>query len=61
MRVEERQNELTKNSDTNRNVAVRAAVCFDTAQYMREVSPLYQMSFNSFLRLFDSAITQSEP
>ncbi|XP_052089132.1 uncharacterized protein LOC127725852 isoform X10 [Mytilus californianus] len=60
-RVEERQGELTKNTDTNRNVAVRAAVCFDVAQYMREVNALYQISFTQFLTLFDYAITQSEP
>ena len=43
-----------------REIAQRGAVCFDTVQYLREINPLYQISFNQFLQLYDSAISHSD-
>lgn len=43
-----------------RMIAQRGAVCFDTAQYLREISPLYQTSFTQYLELFDGAIGHSD-
>ncbi|ESO89151.1 hypothetical protein LOTGIDRAFT_229063 [Lottia gigantea] len=43
-----------------RSIAQRAAVCFDTTQYMREINPLYQISFKQYLSLYEGAISHSE-
>jgi dynein heavy chain len=43
-----------------RPIAQRAAVLFDTSQYMREVSPLYKMAYNQYLDLYDAAISHSD-
>ncbi|KAL4232681.1 hypothetical protein ACF0H5_007369 [Mactra antiquata] len=59
-RVEMSESSIMKARDGFRSIAQRAAVCFDVTQYMREVSPLYQISYNRFLDLYDSAISHSE-
>ena len=43
-----------------RIIANRGAVCFDTTQYMREIDPLYQFSFEQFLELYNTAISHSD-
>ena len=43
-----------------RAIAKRAAVCFDCALYMKEVNPMYQMSFMQFLEFYDAAIVHSD-
>ena len=43
-----------------RMIAKRAAVCFDCALYLREVDPVYQMSFTQFLEFYDAAISHSD-
>ena len=43
-----------------RIIANRGAVCFDTTQYMREINPLYQFSFEQFVELYDTAISHSD-
>ncbi|KAJ8314956.1 hypothetical protein KUTeg_007106 [Tegillarca granosa] len=49
-----------QNREGFRIIAKRGAVCFDTTQYMREVNDLYQISYQQFLTLFDTAIVHSE-
>ena len=51
---------ILKARDGFRSIAQRAAVCFDVTQYMREVNPLYQISYNRFLDIYDAAISHSE-
>ena len=51
---------IFKARDGFRSIAQRAAVCFDVTQYMREVNPLYQISYNRYLDLYDAAISHSE-
>ncbi|XP_074662754.1 uncharacterized protein LOC141915202 [Tubulanus polymorphus] len=43
-----------------RLISKRAAVLFDTSQYMCEINPLYQTSFNQFLSVYDTAINHSD-
>ena len=59
-RVEMSEASILKARDGFRSIAQRAAVCFDVTQYMREVNPLYQISYNRFLDLYDAAISHSE-
>ena len=51
---------IMKARDGFRSIALRAAVCFDVTQYMREVNPLYQTSYVRYLDLYDAAISHSE-
>lgn len=59
-RVEMSEGSILKARDGFRSIAQRAAVCFDVTQYMREVNPLYQISYDRFLSLYDAAISHSE-
>ncbi|XP_060567478.1 dynein axonemal heavy chain 5-like [Ruditapes philippinarum] len=59
-RVEMSEGSILKARDGFRSIAQRAAVCFDVTQYMREVNPLYQISYNRFLDIYDAAISHSE-
>ncbi|XP_067674368.1 uncharacterized protein [Haliotis asinina] len=59
-RVQLGEDSILKAREGYRSIAQRAAVCFDTAQYMREVNPLYQISFKQFLALYEAAISHSE-
>ncbi|CAL1527205.1 unnamed protein product [Lymnaea stagnalis] len=59
-RVESAEDSIRKAREVFRVIAQRAAVCFDTAQYMREINTLYQSSFKQFLMLYQSAIAHSE-
>ena len=51
---------IQKARETFRVIAQRAAVCFDTTQYMRQINPLYQTSFSQFRQLFEAAISHSD-
>ncbi|XP_041355189.1 dynein gamma chain, flagellar outer arm-like isoform X3 [Gigantopelta aegis] len=59
-RVEANESSIMKAREMYRSLAQRAAVCFDTAQYMRELNPIYQSSFSKFQALFLSAVSHSE-
>ncbi|XP_052807484.1 dynein axonemal heavy chain 5-like isoform X7 [Mya arenaria] len=59
-RVELSEGSILKARDGFRSIAQRAAVCFDVTQYMREANPLYQISYERFLDIYDSAISHSE-
>ncbi|XP_053397319.1 dynein axonemal heavy chain 5-like isoform X6 [Mercenaria mercenaria] len=59
-RVEMSEGSILKARDGFRSIAQRAAVCFDVTQYMREVNPLYQISYNRYLDIYDAAISHSE-
>ncbi|KAK3577475.1 hypothetical protein CHS0354_032326 [Potamilus streckersoni] len=59
-RVANSENSIQKSKEGFRQIAQRAAVCFDVSQYMREINPLYQISYSCFLRLFEGAIAHSE-
>ena len=43
-----------------RLIARRAAVCYDCASHMKEVDPIYQLSFWQFLDFYDAAIAHSD-
>ena len=43
-----------------RLIARRAAVCYDCASHMKEVDPMYQLSFAQFLNYYDAAIAHSD-
>ena len=59
-RVATGTNSIQKAREGFRVIAQRAAVCFDTTQYMREINPLYQTSFSQFRTLFEAAISHSD-
>ncbi|KAL5010133.1 hypothetical protein ScPMuIL_012438 [Solemya velum] len=59
-RVEAAEASILKAREGFRSIAERAAVCFDTAQYLREISPLYQTAYHQFLSMYDAAISHSE-
>lgn len=58
--IEASENSILKARDSFRAIAQQAAVCFDTAQYMRYVNPLYQTSYKQFVSIYKSAIAHSE-
>ena len=43
-----------------RAIATRGAVCFNVEQYLHVVDPLYQVSFQQFLHIYDMAIAHSD-
>ncbi|KAK6187606.1 hypothetical protein SNE40_005595 [Patella caerulea] len=59
-RVEMSVYSIKKAREGYRTIAQRAAVCFDTAQYMREINPLYQISFKQYVSQYEAAISHSE-
>lgn len=59
-RIATGENSIFKAREGFRVIAQRAAICFDTTQYMREINPLYQTSFNQFEELFKAAISHSD-
>ena len=59
-RVQASEDSILKAREGFRIIAQRAAVCFDTAQYMRDVHPLYQSSFKQFMDMFKAAVAHSE-
>lgn len=59
-RVESNEATNTRNRELSREFARRGAVCFHVMQYLREVNPLYQVSYHQFQQLYDSAIAHSE-
>ncbi|XP_035829673.1 dynein heavy chain 5, axonemal isoform X2 [Aplysia californica] len=59
-RVQTGEDSIMKAREGFRIIAQRAAVCFDTSQYMREIHPLYQSSFKQFMSLYQAAIAHSE-
>ncbi|BFZ10055.1 hypothetical protein BsWGS_13094 [Bradybaena similaris] len=58
--IEASENSILKARDSFRAIAQRAAVCFDTAQYMRYVNPLYQTSYKQFVSIYKASIAHSE-
>lgn len=60
LRVLGSEEAIDRGREAYRPIAMRAAVCFDTAQYLREVDSLYQMSFYQFLNIYDTAIAHSD-
>ena len=58
--METSQDTLVKGREGYRIIANRGAICFNTAQYMREINPLYQMSMKQFLEIYDTAIAHSD-
>ncbi|XP_076466964.1 uncharacterized protein LOC143298129 [Babylonia areolata] len=59
-RIANSRNSIHKAREGFRVIAQRAAVCFDTTQYMREINPLYQTSFSQFCALYEAAISHSD-
>ncbi|XP_070190368.1 uncharacterized protein [Littorina saxatilis] len=59
-RIAHSSNSIQKAREGFRAIAQRAAVCFDTTQYMRETNPLYQTSFSQFRALFEAGISHSD-
>lgn len=59
-RIAHGENSIQKAREGFRAIAQRAAVCFDTTQYMREINPVYQSSFSQFLSIFEAAISHSD-
>ncbi|GFN75495.1 dynein beta chain, ciliary [Plakobranchus ocellatus] len=59
-RVQASEDSILKAREGFRIIAQRAAVCFDTAQYMRDVHMLYQSSFKQFMDMFKAAVAHSE-
>ena len=59
-RIAHSTNSIQKAREGFRVIAQRAAVCFDTTQYMREINPLYQTSFSQFRVIFEAAISHSD-
>ena len=60
LRVRSSEEAIERGREAYRPIALRASVCFDTAQYLREVNPLYQFSFAQFLTIYDAAIAHSD-
>jgi dynein heavy chain len=59
-RIAQSSSSIQKAREGFRIIAQRAAVCFDTTQYTREINPLYQTSFSQFRALFEAAISHSD-
>ena len=59
-RVDAAEDSISRAREGYRMIATRGAVCFDTTQYLREINPLYQTSFNQYLELYDAAIAHSD-
>ncbi|XP_059166583.1 dynein axonemal heavy chain 8-like [Physella acuta] len=59
-RVQAGEDSILKAREGFRAIAQRAAVCFDTTQYLRDINILYQTSFKQFLSLYLAAIAHSE-
>ena len=51
---------IERGREAFRPIALRGAVCFDTVQHLREVHPLYQLSFRQFLYIYDTSIAHSD-
>ena len=54
------ENSILQSREGYRPIARRAAVMFDVARIMAEISPAYQTSLAQFLVVFDAAIKHSE-
>lgn len=59
-RISTSESSIQKAREGFRVIAQRAAVCFDTTQYMREINPLYQTSFSQFVSVYEAAISHSD-
>ncbi|XP_055889445.1 dynein axonemal heavy chain 8-like isoform X4 [Biomphalaria glabrata] len=59
-RVLTAEDSIYKARESYRQIAQRAAVCFDTTQYLREINGLYQSSFKQFVTVYQTAIAHSE-
>ena len=59
-RVETTEVAMSRARESFRGIAQRGGVCFDACQYLREINPLYQTSFNQFLELYDVSISHSD-
>ena len=51
---------LFKTRNSFRKLAQRAAICYNTVHYLRQLSPEYVMPLEHFIDLYDSCIFQSE-
>lgn len=59
-RVASQEENLFKTRNSYRKLAQRAATCYNTMHYIRQLQPDYVMPFEHFIDLFDSCIFQSE-
>ena len=59
-RVQMGEESIERGREAFRPIALRGAVCFDTVQHLREVHPLYQLSFRQFLYIYDTSIAHSD-
>uniref|UniRef100_A0A2C9K4Z2 AAA+ ATPase domain-containing protein n=1 Tax=Biomphalaria glabrata TaxID=6526 RepID=A0A2C9K4Z2_BIOGL len=59
-RVLTAEDSIYKARESYRQISQRAAVCFDTTQYLREINGLYQSSFKQFVTVYQTAIAHSE-
>ncbi len=59
-RVALQEESLFKTRNSYRKLAQRAATCYNTMHYIRQLSPEYVMPLEHFIDLFDSSIFQSE-
>ena len=59
-RVALQEENLFKTRNSYRKLAQRAATCYSTMHYVRQLLPEYVMPLEHFIDLFDSCIFQSE-
>jgi hypothetical protein len=59
-RVALQEENLFKTRNSYRKLAQRAATCYNTMHYIRQLVPEYVMPLEHFIDLFDSCIFQSE-
>ncbi len=59
-RVASQEENLFKTRNSYRKLTQRAATCYNTLHYIRQLLPEYVMPLEHFIDLFDSCIFQSE-
>jgi hypothetical protein len=60
LRIETSEESLIKTRESFREIAQRAAICYDVIMSLKEINRNYIVSFKQFTDLYDDAIYQFE-
>lgn len=60
MRIENAEEPLNKTRESYREIALRAAICYDVISCLRELNPNYILSYKQFTQIFDDSLYQFE-
>lgn len=60
MRIEIAEEPIIKTRESYREIALRAAICYDVINCLREININYVLAYKQFLQIYDDSLYQFE-